>query len=74
MEKIVRYNQQFNRYKKSKFYFITGKGDMTESSLLFGYNTLHSLNIDCTFHVYNELLHQYPPDLKKHVRLLFEKI
>ncbi len=53
----------YSGVKKASFYFITGKGDLTETSLKNGQTQLQNKGISCKIHVFSSLFHAYPPDL-----------
>jgi predicted alpha/beta superfamily hydrolase len=66
--KMIATNIDKKHYRKSKFYFITGQGDMTQNSLTWAHDTFSDMGIKTKLEVYPNLYHAYPPDLTAKIR------
>jgi len=60
-------NRYRNAYRKSKFYFITGKQDLTRTASNLGYRTLMQLGVHARIKTYPDLLHAIPGDIEKEI-------
>ena len=65
---IIDKNNKRRTYRKSHFYFITGKGDLTLISAKDGYLALKARKIKSKLKIFNHLNHNYPPDLITEVK------
>jgi len=62
-----------NAYRRSKFYFITGKQDLTRKASNLGYKTLNGLNINTRIKTYPTLLHEIPEDIEREIGWFIRK-
>jgi predicted peptidase len=77
LTKILQDNRNRARFKRSRFYFITGKDDQTKESLKKGSKILNQYGIKTKVKTFPNLNHSYPSnlgaELKKINEWAFEK-
>ncbi|MFT5170968.1 MAG: putative esterase, partial [Candidatus Marinamargulisbacteria bacterium] len=66
-------NSSQQKYKNSRFYFLTGKGDATRKSLETGNALLKKLKIRSKLVVVDDLFHAYPSDLAQHTKNVLQE-